>query len=374
MPWVARAISCPMTDERQSPGSGGEKPHGREPASRRGRRGLATRRMHPDRPCLNCGDPTPGEYCPRCGQRKVDVQVSVRALLMDVLEDQFILGRRLPRTLKALLFHPGVLTTEHLNGRIVRYIAPFRLYLASSILFFLLLSLTGLQIIERADFGAPRVRGAARDSAALIRLDSLLADTTLSEGLRAPLTIGRDTVLSRLARADSIAITRRTENWAANAKVSTPFPQVDTILRERLLTLGSMQPEEAARTVAREFLGYVPTVMFILLPIFGLVLKLLYIRRRRYYAEHFVFLLHTHAFVFAIFSVLLILRELEWLNGWLVTGLLGWTVAYIYLALKRVYGQGWLKTFVKYWVLGWTYFWILTFTIPVAVVATLLLL
>lgn len=301
--------------------------------------------------------------------------MSVRAMLMDVLEDQFILGQRLPRTLKALLLQPGFLTTEHLNGRIVRYIAPFRLYLVSSILFFLLLSLTGLQMIERAEFGdGSRVRGAARDSAALTRLDSLLADTTLSGGLRPALAIGRDTVLNRLARADSLAVTRRSENWAANATVRTPFPQVDTILRERLLTLGWMEPEEAARTVAREFLGYVPTVMFILLPIFALVLKLLYIRRRRYYAEHFVFLLHTHAFVFAIFSVLLVLRELEWRAGWLVMGLLGWTVLYVYIALKRVYGQGWLKTFVKYWVLGWMYFWILAFTIPVAVVATVLLL
>ncbi|MBW3552005.1 MAG: DUF3667 domain-containing protein [Gemmatimonadetes bacterium] len=297
-------------------------------------------------------------------------------MLMDVLEDQFIVGHRLPRTLKALLLHPGFLTTEHLNGRIVRYIAPFRLYLVSSLLFFLLLSLTGLQMIEREFGTGDRVRGAAADSTALARVDSLLADTTLAEGMRPALAIGRDTLLSRLARADSIVVTRRADrgNWAANATVNTPFPQVDTILKERLLTLGAMEPQDAVRTVAREFLGYVPTVMFILLPIFGLVLKLLYIRRRRYYAEHFVFLLHTHAFVFAIFSVLLILRELEWLNGWLVTGLLGWTVVYVYLALKRVYGQGWLKTFLKYWVLGWTYFWILAVTIPVAVIGTVLLL
>lgn len=305
------------------------------------------------------------------------MQVSVRAMLMDVLEDQFILGQRLPQTLKALLFHPGLLTSEHLNGRIVRYIAPFRLYLASSLIFFLLLSLTGLQLIDRAEFGAgPRVSGVAADSAALARLDSLLADTTLAQALRPSLAIGRDTVLNRLARADSLALTRRAEreNLAADVDISTPFARVDTILEQRLVTLGAMEPQDAVRTVAREFLGYVPTVMFILLPIFGLVLKLLYIRRRRYYAEHFVFLLHTHAFVFAIFSVLLILREMERLNGWLVAGLLGWTVVYVYLALKRIYGQGWLKTLVKYWVLGWMYFWILAFTIPVAVVATLLLL
>ena len=46
---------------------------------------------------------------------------------------------------------------------------------------------------------------------------------------------------------------------------------------------------------------------------------------------------------------------------------------YVYLAMKRVYGQGWLKTFAKYWTLGWMYFWILLFSIPVAFGAALLL-
>lgn len=297
-------------------------------------------------------------------------------MLADVLEDQFILGRRLPRTLRALLLQPGFLTVEHVNGRIVRYIAPFRLYLVSSLIFFLLLTLTGLQLIEGAEFGDERVRGAAEDSAALARLDSLLADTTLLPGIRPPLVIARDTVLDRLARADSIVVSRRAtrSNWARQANVTTGMPRVDAVIRERLITLGDMEPRDAVRTVAREFLGYVPTVMFILLPIFALALKVLYVRRGRYYAEHFVFLLHTHAFIFAIFSMLLLLREFHWLRWWVVTGLLGWTVAYVYLAMKRVYGQSWLKTFVKYWILGWTYFWLLAFSIPIAVIATLLLL
>lgn len=135
--------------ERESTPSAGYR--GRTPPpARGGRRGRATRPMDPTRPCMNCGDPTRGEYCPTCGQRKVDVQVSLRTLFMDVLEDQFILDRRLPRTLGALLFRPGFLTVEHVNGRIVRSIHPFRLYLVSSLLFFLLFSFFSLQLVRRA--------------------------------------------------------------------------------------------------------------------------------------------------------------------------------------------------------------------------------
>lgn len=336
--------------------------------------------MHPDRPCLNCGDPREGEYCPTCGQRKVDIQVSVRAMIADVLEDQFILGRRLPRTAGALLFKPGFLTLEHVNGRIARYIGPFRLYLASSILFFLLLSFFSLQMLDRVDFGEGRYRipGAAADSATLARIDSLMADPSVPAGVRPALAVGRDSMLSRLAHADSIVVTRLRDerNWITgeSVEVNTGIARVDSAVAARIRTLGAMEPEEAVRTVAREFFGYVPTVMFVLLPVFALVLKLLYIRRRRYYAEHFVFLLHVHAFVFAVFSLLLVLRELGWLAGWVQFALVTWIMVYIYVAMLRVYGQRWLKTLVKYWTLGWAYFWILTLTIPVAFVATLLLL
>jgi hypothetical protein len=161
------------------------------------------------------------------------------------------------------------------------------------------------------------------------------------------------------------------------------MPRVDSALNARLRRLGEMEQGEALEEVARTALGYVPTVMFVLLPIFAGVLKLLYVRQRRYYAEHMIFLLHTHAFVFVVFTVLL---ARGWLFGWMgallgwtwltpaiVTLLLGWALVYIYLAMKRVYGQGWLKTFLKYWTLGWAYFWILLPSILVLLVATVFL-
>src|SRR3982751_1237473 len=101
----------------------------------------ASERRTPDRPCLNCGDPTPGNFCRNCGQRKVEVHVSLGRMLMEALDDQFSLNSALPRTIGALMFRPGRLTHEYMSGRIARYIPPFRLYLVMSVLFFLALSL-----------------------------------------------------------------------------------------------------------------------------------------------------------------------------------------------------------------------------------------
>src|SRR5687767_2191509 len=84
----------------------------------------ASERRTPERPCLNCGDPTPGNFCRTCGQRKVEVHVSLGRMLMEALDDQFSINSALPRTLGALIARPGHLTREYMSGRIARYIPP----------------------------------------------------------------------------------------------------------------------------------------------------------------------------------------------------------------------------------------------------------
>lgn len=394
---------------------------------------------------MNCGDPTPGHYCPSCGQRKVDIQVSVRALLMDLLEDQFTLDRRLPRTLGALLLRPGHLTVEFVNGRIVRYIHPFRLYLVTGLIFFVLLSFFSVRMVrtavdsgtrpealvegpldvaladleeemadtsltaeERARYerlAAPlreRVREARVDSLdqqterlseALAAVDEAAAEEGIPRGVRAAVEANRPTLERRLeaaaARRDALL---EEDTSAAEAPapddgerplrdifgwdedppdVEMPTATLDSMVTSQFLRLGSMSPRQAAETIAGTFFSHVPTMMFLLLPIFAAALKLLYIRRGRYYAEHFVFLLHVHSVVYLGASLMLVLRRHIPV---LVETILALAVfVYIYLAMMRVYGQGWIKTLIKFWILGWTYFWLLSISIPIAIVATLLL-
>jgi hypothetical protein len=116
----------------------------------------------------------------------------------------------------------------------------------------------------------------------------------------------------------------------------------------------------------RLYLG-ASVLFFLLLPVYALLLKLLYLRRKRLYVEHFVFALHVHAFVFALFTVVL-------LTGGLVSGLLVvWMMVYLFLAMRRVYGQSWLKTGVKYLALGWSYFFLVSMALGVTAVVTILL-
>jgi hypothetical protein len=87
-------------------------------------------------------------------------------------------------------------------------------------------------------------------------------------------------------------------------------------------------------------------MMFLLLPFFALMLKLIYIRSRRYYIEHLVFTLHIHSFVFFLLLILLLIMNM-YENGTVVAVCLGLLFLYLLLSFRRVYRQGWFKTLTK---------------------------
>jgi hypothetical protein len=316
----------------------------------RGRRS-ETRRT-PDRPCLNCGDPTVGFYCPTCGQKKVDVRVSLRRMLAEALEDELFLNVSLPRTVGALLFRPGHLTREYVQGRIARFIQPFRLYLVSSVLLFVLLPwLSNLgRFEEQIAQGMERA-----DSAAVANGDTAAA--------------GPDTVAAGRVPGARVGVTRSNDidlNLGIKDTLRVPslLRPANRHLIETERRLERMPPAEAFRALWRAFMENAPTGIFLMMPIFAAILKILYVRQKRFYVEHFVFALHVHAFTFLTF-VLMLLFPLPQVG--LVLGL--WVMLYVFLAMKKVYGQGIVKTFVKYLLLGWAY----SMLLGVGVLVTILL-
>ena len=112
---------------------------------------------------------------------------------------------------------------------------------------------------------------------------------------------------------------------------------------------------EAGRALARRVIGQIPTTMFLILPLFAFVLKVLYVRRNRFYSEHLVFALHIHAFTFFVFAMITLERglapEASW-TAWLTAILVACIPLYVFVAMKRVYKQGWIKTILKYLILG----------------------
>lgn len=264
----------------------------------------------PARACPNCGTRVDDRYCPRCGQRNRERLVSLRAIVAEAVEDQLSLGGALPRTLGGLLLHPGLLTREYVAGRIARYIPPLKLYLAASVLFFVVASfVAGFDTLW--EWLGPRIEEAGVPPAA---------------GVGAP---GAEPkyVLVR-SGLDTMALPR----WVR------PAARYYLSREDRL---NQMPPREGVRVLYEAVERNVPRIVFLVVPLFALFLKALY--RRRTYVEHFVFVLHLHAFAFLLATAVLLAP-----HRWVLQSLTAWFMVYLFLALRRVYGRAVLRTLPRY--------------------------
>lgn len=368
--------------------------------------------------CANCGASLDGAFCAACGQKATVLRQPLHQFLGEAFTEYFGFDGRLWTSLRALLLHPGRLTRAYFAGQRVRYLRPLRLYLSATLLFFFLLSVLdpveqvqglvsrGLDTEQQTGLRSAAARVAQIDSALttfsanLVRrerlvdslrtaADSVRRGATSAEELAELENLGETVASARDSLGEYEGLDRRVrqlrwqraqlaalppdsmirvEDWDRASQFIFPQNGVDINLpawmprsRPMQQLMQSRTSEQRAAALAdfvRNALGQLPTVMFLLLPVFALLLKLIYVRRGWFYSEHLVFALHTHAFAFLVFAVIAILVGFGGDAVWAtvaVRGLMLTLPVYFFVAQKRVYGQNWLKTGAKAVLLGGMY-------------------
>lgn len=257
--------------------------------------------------CENCGAPLGGEYCSACGQRHFEHPVHhFGHFVSEALEDLTHADSRLWRTLIALLFRPGFLTREFLDGRRVRYLPPVRLYLVLSLLFFVIVSLT------------PQAA-----------------------------TIERPVVTQKGTQVYVTPLGVGTMDAARAKEVCTRFQYTGPLAsRFNANCVKALSGDRA--DLRNGFLHNAGRALFFLLPLLALVMKVLYRKPPRHYVEHLLFFVHNHAFLFLVGGVYALLTGLgPALRPVLHPVLWTYIWVYFYVSLWRVYRQGWLLTATK---------------------------
>jgi hypothetical protein len=119
-----------------------------------------------------------------------------------------------------------------------------------------------------------------------------------------------------------------------------------------------MYVEDKGRAAGETFKHTLPRAMFIFLPVLALVMKPMYWRPRHYYVEHVLFFLHNHAFGFLIFTFLMLITRFapSAVGNWATFIVWLYLPYYLFVSMRRVYGQGRWLTFAKLTVLAFTYF------------------
>lgn len=285
--------------------------------------------------CRNCGASIEDKFCPRCGQ-ETDLRLpTLREFLREAAGRYVALDGRFWRTMQALLGHPGLLTREYLAGRRRRYIRPARLYLFATLIFFAVSRF----FVEPAEVV---VAGAAGGDAAKH------ATATPPRGQKAA-DAGVDAADDE---ASAIVFDKDGVVHLPPALTSVAAP-----VKKRWQRFTALPLNEQKDHIVAGMLRYGPYAMFALLPAFTLLLKLLYIgRRRRYpsrprlYGEHMVFAAHNHAFLFAAASAMLLIP-----SGPLKAAIVAWVCAYLPWSMHAVYGGSWIGAVARASLLFVTY-------------------
>jgi hypothetical protein len=251
-----------------------------------------SRQLRPSPSCLNCGRAVSARFCSECGQENTDYHVSLGRLIADLFEELFQLESRLWRSLWMLFRKPGLLTREYNAGRRVSYTTPLRLYLIASVVYFFVGSVMPQKIES------------------LIKIDQPTATDQL-EIERSPPIVRKFLERAMEAQKDPIAAGRRVQQ-----------------------ALALWGPRIAA--------GLVPWLA---------ILTWIFFRRpKRFFVEHLVFALHTHATAFLLMTIHAVAH-------WRFVGTVESLAipVLMFLAMRRVFEQSRLRTAWKF-VLIWIFY------------------
>jgi hypothetical protein len=336
--------------------------------------------------CENCGAPLTGHYCAQCGQAAIDYRRSFGHVILDVLNEFVNWDSKILGTVGLLITRPWRLTNEFLEGKRVRHAHPLRLYLVAGFLFFLGVNYgaKGLRIEpgklnpkDRAELKAELknedLPPAAREKLERFLQQSSPSPTPSPETTTSPPAPGTGTDKQR--REYGKIGERPFAVFDSDARTSTPFERwIEGRAKEKMGEHGT----KMGLFIATLF-SNLPYMMLCCIPLFALVLKVLYVRRHIFYIDHLIYALHIHTFAYT--GIMLIVLATIGLNRVMPGTIAGWIIALlwiafvvqIFLSIRRVYRQGWFFSGFKFLFGGFVYLIVLVFALAATFFITIAL-
>jgi hypothetical protein len=103
-----------------------------------------------------------------------------------------------------------------------------------------------------------------------------------------------------------------------------------------------------------------PKILFVTLPIFAMILNILYFRHKQYYyVDHGIFTIHVYCATFILMLLYILVQKIsdavgvQWVSvvcNILMIGIWLYILIYLYKAMRGFYHQGRFKTFIKYFI------------------------
>jgi hypothetical protein len=203
--------------------------------------------------CKNCETKFVGHFCPNCGQSVRDMDMPFKVLVLDVMANMWAFDTRLFKTLNSLLFKPGKMAEDYVEGKRERYMPPFRIYIFISIILFLLLNIATNRSLDKNQ--------------------TLLTTSEKNE----------------VKNAINIKVVDDEKESTQNTVKSRDF--IKKVL------------DNKDYYVSR-FFSLLSWSLFLLMPLYAFFLWVLFVKRQKYYLAHFIYAINQHTFLFLIFIIM----------------------------------------------------------------------
>ena len=298
--------------------------------------------------CLNCNAVVNNKYCSFCGQENVEPQESLWHLILHFFNDITHFDGKFFSSVKYVVTKPGFLTSEYVRGRRTTYLNPVRFYVFTSFIFFLILfTFSEINFVKIDDTNQPKI--SFKDSVEMSQINGV-GDFNFTPNEFKDSTSNDPQVLKIVdyknrAEYDSLKkIGKTTKKWFKKLLIDKQFDVQEKYGKDK---------KRIATVLREKVISVTPQILFLSLPFFALFLKLLYIRRDKYYyVAHVIFTLHFYIFVYIIILLsrfanrLSDFKYLHWLN--VVSFLLAVSpIYYLYKAMTNFYEQSRMKTLLK---------------------------
>lgn len=336
------------------------------------------------RVCKNCEtkNSLDAKFCKNCGQ-KTDHKLNINVLFYNTIGNYFSFDARFFKSIIPLLFKPGYIAKEFVNGRRLRYLHPGQMYLFVSVIFFFVfnfyvreqrqeLDQTSKEIKEEKSKYAARIDSVIKIDSLDLKTDQKLKEITVTNHTRD--TRAKDSVSGKTSDSGIIQFNFEQKEidslmaiGASDKEIYKTMGMEDDagyltrrFYRQYLKLLKKMDIGQVFQT----FVDSIPIALFILMPLFAFFMKLFYFKKGNY-SHHLVFSFYYFCFLFTVFSFILGVNYL-----YDIPNAIDWIIAistffYFWRAIIKFYGSGWFVALVKSIVISWLY---LFFVIPLAIV------
>lgn len=326
--------------------------------------------------CLNCNTELQGKFCHNCGQENLHIKESFGHMVNHAVSDYFHFDHQFFHTLKPLLFKPGMLTVEYLNGRRAQYLHPVKMYIFISLVFFVLVFKSNTEVVRFNNDGESPKKEISKN----LKKD-LANDKSLSAADKKKI----EKAVNKYVPKDVPAVV--VDKQGAPVTIANKRVKEDSTYAQYLVSQSKLSEEdrdgfwerfynktnlaykqkygERAQEMFKEDVKHnFPKMMFVLLPLFALILKVTFWRNHKFYVEHIIYAIHLHCFMFLAWAIILVIGFIvpkSWAHDadqWLTLCLFLWSVYYIYKSLRLLYNRKRWVTILKMFTMSFMYWFV----------------